>query len=338
MADYILIIPLLASFLITLLILPSWIKRAMNAGLYGKDMNKFDKGEVAEGGGITVITGFILGILSYIAIKTFYFQSSDNLIEIFALVSAILIVAFIGMMDYLLGWKIGLGKKLRIFLVVIAAIPLMVINVGESFISLPIIGRFYIGLLYPLLAVPIGITGAATTFNFLAGYNGLEARQGILILGALAVATWFSGYSWITLILLCMIAALTAFLVYNWYPAKVFPGDILTYSVGALIACAAILGNLERFAVFIFIPNIIEVFLKLRGRLVVESFGNPKKDGSLELRNNKICGLEHLAIRLLQKFRGKAYENDVVLVINLFQIAVIILGFIIFKQGIFYGV
>jgi hypothetical protein len=32
-----------------------------------------------------------------------------------------------------------------------------------------------------------------------------------------------------------------------------------------LIACMAILGNFEKIAVFVFIPYIIETFLKLRG-------------------------------------------------------------------------
>src|SRR3989338_6484277 len=217
---------------------------------------------VAEAGGVVVVAGFIIGVLSYIALKTFYFRQFTGTVELFVLISVILIVSFIGLIDDLLGWKIGLSKRVRLFLVLFAAIPLMVIDAGSSKITLPLLGTFNIGLLYSLIIIPLGVVGASTTFNFLAGYNGLEARQGILILGALAIVSYFTGYSWITLILLCMIAALTAFLVYNWYPAKVFPGDILTYSVGALIACAAILGNLERFAVFIFIPNIIEVFLK----------------------------------------------------------------------------
>ncbi len=52
-----------------------------------------------------------------------------------------------------------------------------------------------------------------------------------------------------------MVGALLAFLWFNWYPAKVFPGDTLTYSVGALVACIAILGDMEKIAVILFIRN-----------------------------------------------------------------------------------
>jgi hypothetical protein len=47
---------------------------------------------------------------------------------------------------------------------------------------------------------------------------------------------------------------------------------------------------------------------------------------------DKIYGLEHLAIFLLKKIKPskKVYENDVVYLINGFQLVVIILGFVIF--------
>ena len=335
MIKFILSLPIIASFLVTLFFLPSWISRAKNAGLVGKDMNKPSGEKVAEAGGVIVIAGFVLGALLYVAIKTFYYNSYNNVIEIFALLTLVTITAFVGMIDDILGWKIGLGKRVRLFLVFFAAIPLMVINAGESIISIPLFNGLNLGILYPLIIIPLGIIGASTTFNFLAGYNGLEARQGILLFSALALAAFFTGSTWLSLILLCMIFSLIAFLLFNSYPARVFPGDTMTYSIGALIAAAAILGNLERFAVFIFIPNIIEVFLKLRGKLKMESFARPQNDGSLNLQYEKIYGLEHLAIFIMKKFKHKVYEKDVVNLINLFQIIIIILAFIIFKDGIF---
>ena len=91
--------------------------------------------------------------------------------------------------------------------------------------------------------------------------------------------------------------------MYNKYPAKIFPGDVLTYSIGALIAIMAILGNFERIAIFFFIPYIFETFLKLRGKLEKYSFASPKEDGSLELAYDKIYSLNHFAIWFLKKFK-----------------------------------
>ena len=325
--DIVLLIPIFLSLFVTLFSIPFWIKRAKRIGLAGKDMQKNNSELVAEAGGISVIGGFIVGVLSYIAIKTFYFKSKDNLIEIFASLSVILIIAFIGFVDDITGWKIGLSKKTRILFLFLASIPLVVINAGESNVF-----GVELGLIYPLILIPFGIIGASTTFNFLAGYNGLETSQGILILSALSIITFTSGEKWLTVIVLCMVVALFSFYIFNKYPAKVFPGDILTYSVGGLIAITAILGNLEKIAIFFFIPYILETILKLRGKLKKESFARVNPDGSLEMPYEKVYGLEHLAIKILKKIKPskKVYEKEIVYFINTFQIIIIILGMVLF--------
>ena len=323
---------ILASFLSTYLILPYWIKNAHKNKLISKDVHKIKGKKVAEFGGLTVIVGVSIGILLYVAVNTFYFNNSDKLIYIFALLSVLLISSIIGFVDDLFGWKKGLSRKIRILIVLFSAIPLMVIGAGTSAMNLPFFGYVNFGILYPLLIIPIGVLGATVTFNFLAGYNGLEASQGIIILSALAIVTFLTGNSWLSLITLFMIAPLVAFYIFNKYPARVFPGDVLTYSVGALIASIAILGNIEKIAVFFFIPYIIESVLKIRGRLVKESFAKVNKDGSLEMPYEKIYGLEHLAIYILKKYKSskKVHEKEVVYLINIFQISIIILGFLIF--------
>ena len=327
MVEILLLATIFISFFCALFVIPFWIRKARQENLVGKDMHKQNKNEVAEGGGVGVMFGFSIGVLLYLAINTFYFQRSEFLASIFAILTTLFIATMLGSMDDLLGWKKGLGKKMRIVMMLFAAIPLMAINAGES-----VLFGINIGLLFPLILIPLGIVGASTTFNFLAGYNGLEASQGILILSALAIATFLTGNSWLSVIALCMVAALIAFYIFNKYPAKIFPGDTLTYPVGALIAVIAILGNIEKIAIFFFIPYILETILKLRGGLRKESFAKLNKDGSLEMPYGKIYGLEHLAIKILKKIKPskKVYETDVVYLINGFQIMIILLGFWIF--------
>jgi len=329
-------IPLLASFLLTLYVIPFWIKKAKQIGLLWQDMNKYKRPLVAGSGGIVAVIGFLLGVLAYIAIKTFYFKSSENIIEIFSLTTTILFLAGVGFVDDLLGWQRGgLSIKVRLIMCVFASIPLVVVNAGVSEMSLPFIGNIDFGLLYPLFLIPLGITGAGTTFNFLAGYNGLEAGQGILVLSGLALVTWLTGTTWLAVICLLMVMALLGFWFYNQYPAKVFPGNSITYTIGGLIACLAIFGNIEKIAVFFFIPYILEVFLKARGKLKKQSFGKPNKDDSLEMPYDKVYGLEHLAILMLKKLKGKVYEKDVVWLIHFMQIIVIVTGLYLFRASIF---
>jgi UDP-N-acetylglucosamine--dolichyl-phosphate N-acetylglucosaminephosphotransferase len=251
------------------LVLPKWINKCRKIGLVWEDMNKFGHPKnVASSGGVMVVMAFVLGVLCYVAFKTFVFGGGVNSLEIFALLSVILILGIVGLTDDLLGWKHqGLSIKMRLLLAFAASIPLVVINAGTKIVGVPFVGVVNFGIFYPLILIPFGIAGAATTYNFLAGYNGLEAGQGILIVGFLSYVAYVTGSPWLAIIGLCMVAALLGFYIFNKFPAKVFPGDTLTYAVGALIAGMAILGNFEKVAIIVFIPYIIEVVLKSRGGL-----------------------------------------------------------------------
>jgi len=326
---------LVIAFVLSFITIPFWIRKIKNSGLVWEDMNKPGHPKnVAGSGGIVVVVAFVVGICYYIAIRTFLMNEVDEVtVKIFALLSVLLILTIVGIVDDLFGWKNkGLSRKVRILLAFVASIPLIAINVGTTTMNFPFIGIINFGILYPLLLVPIGIVGATTAYNFLAGYNGLEAGQGILILSFLSYVAYVTGTPWLAIIGLTMVVALLGFWYYNKYPAKVFPGDSLTWSIGALIAIMAILGNFQKIAVFVFIPYIIEFVLKLRGKLEKHSFAKPNKDGSLEMPYEKIYGLEHLALYLLKKIKpsGKVYEKDVVYSIHGFQILLIILAFFIF--------
>ena len=249
----ILFAPLVLSFILTAIILPKWIKKSRKINLLWEDMNKHGHPKnVASSGGIVVIMSFVLGVLLYVAIRTFITEGNGLNLNIFALLSVILILAIVGLVDDLLGWQHGgLSVKFRLFLLFMSSIPLIVINAGTHESIIPFLGLINLSILYPLLLIPLGIAGATATYNFLAGFNGLEAGQGIIILSFLSFIAYVTGNPWLTLIGGVMVASLFVFYFYNKYPAEVFPGDILTYAIGALIACMAILGNFEKIAVFI---------------------------------------------------------------------------------------
>ncbi|MBD3252341.1 glycosyl transferase family 4 [Candidatus Pacearchaeota archaeon] len=337
----ILIASILISFLSSLIFLPKWIKKCHKIRYLWEDMNKLNNPKnVAASGGIIIVLSFIFGILSYIAIRTFLispkYEPNGVSISIFALINVVLISAIVALIDDFLGWKSGgLSIRMRILLAFLASIPLVVINAGQPEVSIPFLDSVNLGLIYPLIIIPLGVAGATTTYNFLAGFNGLESGQGIIILSFLSFIAYVTGHNWLSLIGLCMVAPLIVFYFYNKFPAKVFPGDVLTYSIGALIASMAILGDFEKIAVFVFIPYIIETFLKLRGRLKKQSFAIPNKDRSLDMPYKKIYGLTHLSLFILKKFKKKVYEKDVVYLIFAFQIFICLLSLIIFKRWLF---
>lgn len=330
-------IALVISFFIGAIGIPLWIRKARSVGLIWNDMNKFGKPKnVAGSGGIVVLMSFLMGSLIYIAIRTFLTNRIDSVtIKILALLMSISIAGIIGIVDDFLGWHHGgLPARIRVLMAIGASIPLIVINAGNNLMSLPFFGNVNFGLLYPLFLIPFGIAATTTVYNFLAGFNGLESGLGIISIGFLSYVSFINGDAWLAIIGLSMVFGLIAFLIYNKVPAKIFPGNVLTYSVGALLGAMAIVGDYEKIALIVFIPFIIEMVLKIRGRFGLKngkwpvSFGVPEKDGSLKPIYDKIYGLTHFSIRVLSKVKKKVYERDVVYFVYLIEIVFVIIAFL----------
>ncbi len=308
-----LFIPLFAAvFIIVWIIMPHWIKRAQKAGLTGKDIHKNSDQPVAEMGGIVVLLGFLMGIMGYVAMRIFIFKANSDIVSILAILTAVLIAGIIGIIDDILGWKIGLRQWQKPLLTLLVAAPIMAINAGTRTMMLPFLGETNLGMIYPLLIIPGIILVSTNGFNMLAGYNGLETGMGIIILTTLAYFAATTGSPWVAVVTLCMVASLVGMLVFNKYPSSVFPGDTLTYTVGALIGIVAITANIEKIFIILYVPYILEFFLKLRGRFQKESFAQVQEDGTLKPRYPKNYGLEHLAVRLLNKLKIKTTERKVV--------------------------
>lgn len=302
----------LISFVLSIHLTKTWIHIATRDKRIVKDVNKHNKPLIPYSGGVAVISAFIFTVCLYIGINTFYFSRSTSLIPVLGMTTAILITGFIGFLDDNLGgWRVGFKQWQKPLLTLPAALPLMAIKAGHTIMSLPIIGRTDLGLLYPLLVVPIGIIGASQGYNMLAGMNGLTVGNAIIIITTISYMAWRIQNFWVTIIGLIMVAALLGFLIYNKYPAKVFEGDILLYSIGAFIASLVILGNTEKIGLILFIPYFIELIIKTKNKYKSECFLEPNPDNSLKYPE-KIGSLTHIIARILHKLKGKIYEKDIV--------------------------
>jgi UDP-N-acetylglucosamine--dolichyl-phosphate N-acetylglucosaminephosphotransferase len=266
------------SFLVTFLLFPVVIPRLKRAGITGEDMNKPEKPAVAEMGGIVIVIGFITGIVTIFIIDTYFSVTLHvNLIQVLAVFSMILIMTVIGVIDDL----IGVRQVTKAFLPLVASLPLVAIKAGHPTIYLPFLGPINLGIISFLVLVPIGITGAANACNILAGFNGLEIGVSTVAMGALAIIAYSIGANTSFLILLAALGALLATFRYNWYPAKVFIGDVGTFCLGGIIASAVILGDFEMAGIIIIIPHAVDFFFKLYHGFPSRGWWGIYKDGKL---------------------------------------------------------
>lgn len=302
------------SFAVSVLTLPVLIRFLESIRLVGTDIHKRDKRRIAEMGGPAVITGFLAGMFFFVWMNVFIFRnqivSFESLAVIFAGMSTILMIMVIGMFDDMTRLRkghegekgferykrTGLKQWQKPLLTLPAAIPLMAIMAGNSTMSLPMLGPVDFGVLYPLVIVPMGVVGASNAMNMLAGFNGLEAGLGFVTLAFMGALGYANGEIAAAAMAFVMAAALLAFLAFNWYPAKIMPGDSLVYAVGATIAAVAITGNMEKFAFYAFVPWFIELFLKARSGFSAENYGVLDNDGTLRPKYAKPYSLTHVVM------------------------------------------
>ena len=316
----------LISFVAVFLVTPWLIKYLRRIGLVVKDQNKEEKPLVPISGGLAVLFGIMAGLLSFIFYRTFILRANAGLIItdktlmlMFAAMVSLLIITLVGFLDDLIiepnkDSSAGLKQWQKPLLTLTAAIPLMAINAGTTHVGLPIFGVVELGIIYPLILIPLGVVGASNMVNMLAGFNGLETGLGLIYTGRLGLYAYFNNRPIAALIALFAFSALLAFYYYNKYPARILAGDSLTYLLGGVIAVIAILGNIERAAIISSIPFFIEFILKVRGKLKAHSFGY-YKDGKIKSYYDKIYSLPHILTRT-----GKYTEKQIVYSLMLFQL------------------
>jgi UDP-N-acetylglucosamine--dolichyl-phosphate N-acetylglucosaminephosphotransferase len=300
------------------------IPRLLAAGMFGNDVNKPERPKVAEMGGIGIVAGFALGVLLAVFFNTFLgFQF--NLAFVLAALVSIFMLAFIGFVDDLL----DIPQAVKAFLPLVAAIPLMAVTAGNTVMDIPFVGAVDLGLVYLFVLVPIGIAVSSNLTNMLAGFNGMEAGMGIVLLLAAALAA-FNVHSVEALVLYApLMGALAGFLLLNRYPSKVFPGDVATLVIGATLAAGAIIGNFEAIAALLMLAYVADFFIKAKNRFPSSKWWGECRDGKLYPVEGKVRGLA----QLVMKISGGISEANLVLVFVIIQaiVGIAVLAFFFFR-------
>ncbi len=262
---YTIIISTAVSFAVTFLILPRQIRYMHKINWVGHDIHKISRPAVAESGGVSVFAGIVIGLIMVMILVP------GSTLVTFAVLISICAATAIGFLDD----KYRLSALKKIISVVFAAIPMTALYVGGlpqfGFIPqiikgdppVPFAGFLQVSILYAafipgFLAVLMNVT------NMLEGYNGQGSGTSIVVTLALIVGAIISGSNMALVLALPLVGALVAFFLYNRYPAKVFPGDIGTLTVGMAFGCIAIVGSMEFALIVAIIPHVFNAFHVIR--------------------------------------------------------------------------
>lgn len=276
-----------AALATTFLVLPWLIPRLKTRGVVGKDLNKPDRPDIAEMGGIAVVVGFFGGVGVLVALNHI---SKIDLLNVS--LSAALGAAFVGMMDDLF----DLRQRHKAFLPFVIALPFA--SAADQHLVIPHVAEINFGP-WMIVVAAFAVTCAANAANMLEGFNGLGTGLGIIMSLTLVILCMIHDRMDGVYLLVPLLGALIAFLYFNKYPARIFPGDTMMLFMGATIAVAGILSNIQVQTAFIFLPMIVEFFLKLIGHFEAENYCSEAGNGYLEY-HGRIESLTHIFMKHLR--------------------------------------
>ena len=267
------------SFFFTQFLFKKYIEFARKKNWIGRDIHKKTRPEVAESGGIA----YLLGIMPGQILIMFIFPSIWK--ETLAFSLTVILSGMVGFLDD----RKTLSSFKKMLLMIVTGIPLFILNLDLStnawpnwlswlsnikvaFVKIndpivPILGQTQLTFIYQL-AIPIILMVLTNGVNMLEGYNGEGSGSSLIVIFFMIIYSLISGSAEGLIFSLSVIGALTAFFKFNRFPAKVFPGDVGTLSLGATIACIALFGNLEVAmfcAILVYVFNGFYVIASLRG-------------------------------------------------------------------------
>ena len=202
----------------------------------------------------------------------------------------------------------------------------MAIHFGPPAVFLPFIGEIYFGqIVYTFIIIPLSVVFSSNVFNMLEGLNGISLQMGLVAFIAILIFGLHSNNINAFIISSFFISVLAAYLFFGAYPAKILPGDSLTYFIGSGFAATAILTGVESLALILLIPWIIEFILKARAKFHAHSWGIVQRNGTLKSpHGDKIYSLTHIFLRT-----GKFKEWQIVLMLTFIEVLVALSGLLL---------
>lgn len=237
------LIPILVTFLIALMITPLIKKLSIKIGAIDKPNDRKVHTEMMPRlGGLSIYFSFLIGVALF----------PPDMIDIWPIILGATAIVILGILDdiYSLSAKVKfLGQIGAALIPVLAGIQINYITVPNGEI-----------IEFGYLAIPITvfwIVAITNAINLIDGLDGLAAGVSSIALISISTLAFSLGNIVATFVALLILGSTLGFLVYNFYPAKIFMGDTGSLFLGYIISIIAILGFTKSATIFSLIIPII---------------------------------------------------------------------------------
>ncbi|XP_028931973.1 UDP-N-acetylglucosamine--dolichyl-phosphate N-acetylglucosaminephosphotransferase [Ornithorhynchus anatinus] len=266
----------------TLTLIPAFRGHFLTARLCGPDLNKTGKRLIPESQGVVSGAVFLIILFCFIPVPflSCFVEEQCKAFphhEFVALIGALLAICcmiFLGFADDVL----NLRWRHKLLLPTAASLPLLMVyftNFGNTTVVVPKPFRPLLGLhldLGILYYVYMGLLAVFCTnaINILAGINGLEAGQALVISASIILfnlvelgGDYRDDHIFSLYFMIPFFFTTLGLLYHNWYPSRVFVGDTFCYFAGMTFAVVGILGHFSKTMLLFFLPQVLNFLYSL---------------------------------------------------------------------------
>ncbi|MFZ3590396.1 glycosyltransferase family 4 protein [Bacillus sp. DJP31] len=240
-----LFLTLIICFFMTVILTPVVKMLAFKIGATDKPNNrKVHQNIMPRLGGLAIFLSFIIGLL--------IIKQPDNPHHLAILLGG-LIILLTGMLDDIK----EITPKIKLLGQLIAAIVVVTYGgISVEFINLPFDAKLEFGLLSIPITI-IWIIGVTNAINLIDGLDGLAAGVSSIALLTIAGMALLFGQPYVMVVALILAISTAGFLVFNFFPAKIFMGDSGALFLGYMIGVLALLGFKNVTFISLIIPVVI---------------------------------------------------------------------------------
>ncbi|CAM6085587.1 unnamed protein product [Calypogeia fissa] len=265
-------------FFLTVALVPVTARYLLRKSMFGLDINKkgTEAGTVKVPESLGLVTGVAFLTVTIMFQPFFFTHDHAWLTEYNAALLCICFMLFLGFVDDVL----DIPWRVKLLLPSVAALPLLMAYTGHTTILIPkplqpLIGTslLELGFLYKLYMGLLAVF-CTNSINILAGINGLEAGQTVMIACAILILNVMKigvkpfieteedilrkeAHVFSIFLMQPLVGVTLGLLTYNWYPSSVFVGDTFTYFAGMALAVVGILGHFSETLLVFFLPQIL---------------------------------------------------------------------------------
>lgn len=258
---------------------PVMIRLATKFGFMDKpNYRKIHTKEIPRLGGLAIFLSFNIGLI-LLYFFTDVFVNGQNMF--YALFFGGSVIAALGVLDD----KVELSAKQKLLGQVLAALVVVAFGVQAVYVSVPL-GNGLLPLAW--FGVPvtvIWIVAITNAINLIDGLDGLAGGISSIAAISISVIAFLSGNLEEGILSLLLVASIIGFLFFNFYPAKIFMGDVGSLFLGFVLGVLTIqeLKQVTLFGVMVpllllAIPILDTLYAIIRRRLNKRPIFQPDKN------------------------------------------------------------